>query len=503
MMHDGGHIFSARWVIADAFQCHKDAAIFVRNGRIGDVAPVQDLTARFPEAQVVPGGNTAILPGFVNAHHHCFGVNLLNQGVGDDVLEPWMLATAGTAAISSKISTEYAALRLLKNGVTAVVEACTAGETVALAEAKIREKIGVYNELGMSCAIAPGERWQNHLVHPSGQDQGFLKLLPEHLRKRLKRQHITRTRLKPAEYLDLITRLADENAPVETADVWFGPTAAHWTGQQLLADIANRMRDKGFRAQTHAEESMLQHLSTAAPGEDSAVGQLANAGLLSDRMSLAHMVWAEERDLSRVARMGAHIVCNPSSNLRLRSGVTRAQLMKQLEINLALGMDGTSLAGDDDFFAEMRLARNLYWSADPTEPDLTARDVFDMATMGGARMMGQDHNIGSLQRGKRADFFVIDLDRIQGPWLADTVDPVALLVGSAKSADIKSVYTGGTLAVADGALCDIDEQAVLQNIAEEMQRMPDQRLNAQDYSIVRSSLLRWYDDWLTQRTLGK
>ncbi|WP_027255934.1 amidohydrolase family protein [Leisingera aquimarina] len=497
-MGDTGDIFSACWVIVDTFDSRKDCAIYVRDGRVRGIAPLQDLTSRFPEARVHVGENVAILPGFVNAHHHCFGVNLVNQGISDDLLEPWILATAGAAAISSKTSTEYAALRLLKNGVTAVVDACTPGATAALAEVKIREKIDVYNRLGMSCAIAPGERWQNRLVHPAGQDTDFLASLPQDLREKLEHQHLSRVRMDPATYLGLVVRLAEENATTENADVWFGPVAPHWTGHELLRDIGFAVQHKGLRMQTHAAESLLQHLSAGRPEFQSPVAELAQAGLLNKKLSLAHMVWADDNDLQQVAEMGAHIVCNPSSNLRLRSGIARAPQMMRLGINLALGMDGTSLAGDEDMFAEMRLARNLYWSADPAERDLCAQDVFDMATMGGARQMGMDHNIGSLTEGKRADFMIVSLENLQGPWLSDRADPIELLVSSAKSSDILSVYTSGSLAVYHGKICNRDEQSVFRDIADNMQHAADQRLRAEDYAIVRSALLRWYDDWLTE-----
>jgi len=497
MMGDGGSIFSARWVLVDAFHSRKDCAIHVRDGKIGEIAPLQDLTQRFPAAKVHIGKNVAILPGFVNAHHHCFGVNLVNQSISDDLLEPWIFATAGAAAISTKTSTEYAALRLLKNGVTALVDACTAGETAILAETKIREKLEIYTGLGMSCAVAPGERWQNRIVHPSGQDHAFLADLPEPLRDKLEQQHLARARVNPAEYLDLILRLSEEYAQAETSDVWFGPTAPHWTSPQLLKEIVRALRERGLRMQTHAEESLLQHLTAGRPGYKNTVVELADIGLLGENLSLAHMVWADEYDLREVAEMGAHVVCNPSSNLRLRSGIAPAWKMKRLGINLALGMDGTSLAGDDDMFAEMRLARNLYWPADPLGPGLTAQDVFDMATMGGARLMGMDQCIGSLHAGKRANFIVVSLDRLQGPWLAESVDPVELLVSSAKTADIQSVYVGGSLTVSQGKVCNRNEHDVLENINEEMQRAADQRLSTQDYAIVRSALLRWYDNWLT------
>jgi cytosine/adenosine deaminase-related metal-dependent hydrolase len=289
-----------------------------------------------------------------------------------------------------------------------------------------------------------------------------------------------------------------EYAASEGADVWFGPTSPHWTGQEILRDIAREVRESGQRIHTHAEESRLQHLSVTAPSFQGAIAELGKAGLLSHGLSLAHMVWADEKDLACVAEARAHIVCNPSSNLRLRSGIAPAPLMKRLGINLALGMDGTSLAGDDDMFAEMRLAQSLYWSSDPATPSLTARDVFDMATMGGARLMGMDHSIGSLSVGKRADFVILRLDRLEGPWLAPGIDPVELLVSAAKSTDIQSVFTGGQLAVSHGEAKNCDEQKILQDMTECMQRAADQRLSTSEYAAVKSALQRWYDDWLTK-----
>jgi cytosine/adenosine deaminase-related metal-dependent hydrolase len=498
MTTDGCDIFSARWIIEDAFRSHKGYALYVLDGRIAGLAPLAELKAHFPSARMHSDINTAILPGFVNAHHHCYGVNLINQGIGDDLLEPWIFASAGAADVAPRLATEYAAMRLLKNGVTAVVDPCTAGQTAGIAEAKVRDKIAVYKGLGLSCAIAPGERWHNQLVHPNGQTQSFLTTLPEVLRSKLQRQHVARTRIDPQSYVRLLSHMHGEHAASDCADVWFGPTAPHWTGQETLRDIATEVRKSGQRIHTHAAESRLQHLSATALGFQGAITELGKAGLLTNGLSLAHMVWADEKDLARVVEAQAHIVCNPSSNLRLRSGIAPASLMKRMGINLALGMDGTSLAGDDDMFAEMRLAQSLYWSSDQATSSLTAKDVFDMATMGGARLMGMDQNIGSLSVGKRADFVILRLDRLEGPWLDPGLDPVELLVSSAKSADIESVFTGGQLAVSQGEAINCDEKTILQKITDSMQRAADQRLSASEYAAVRSALLRWYDDWLTK-----
>lgn len=500
MTADGGNIFSARWIIEDAFHSHKDFGLCVLDGRIAGLAPLAELQSRFPNARVHSDTNTAILPGFVNAHHHCYGVNLVNQGIRDDLLEPWIFASAGAADIASRLTTEHAAIRLLKNGVTGVVDACTAGQTATLAEAKIRDKIDAYSRLGLSCAIAPGERWQNQLVHPNGQSQSFLKTLPEGLRRKLQRQHVARARIDPTRFVQLLSRMHGEYRTSDCADVWFGPTAPHWTGQEILRDIAKAARESGQRIHTHAEESRLQHLSATAGRSKGAISQLCEAGLLTDSLSLAHMVWASEKDLARVAEARGHIVCNPSSNLRLRAGIAPAPLMKRMGINLALGMDGTSLAGDDDMFAEMRLAQSLYWSRDSETPSLTAKDVFDMATMGGARLMGMDHSIGSLAVGKRANFVILRLERLEGPWLDPSIDPVELLVSSAKSTDIQSVFTGGQLAVSHGEIKNCDEQKILQNVTDAMQQAADQRLSTSEYHAVKSALLRWYDDWLTKNT---
>ena len=497
MTADGGVIFSARWIIEDAFHSHSDQALYVLDGKIAGLAPLAELQSSYPSAKVYSDANTAILPGFVNAHHHCYGVNLINQGIADDLLEPWIFASAGAADVAPRLSTEYAAMRLLKNGVTAVVDACTAGQAAHIAEAKIKDKIAVYNGLGLCCAIAPGERWHNQLVHPFGQSQSFLNTLPEALRCKLRHQHVARARIEPQSFVRLLSRMHGEYANAESADVWFGPTAPHWTGPQALCDIAEEARKTGQRVHTHAEESRLQHLSAKAGKFRSAIAELDQAGLLSDNLSLAHMVWADEKNLARVTEMRTHIVCNPSSNLRLRSGIAPAPLMKRMGINLALGMDGTSLAGDDDMFAEMRLAQSLYWSSDRATPSLTAKDVFDMATMGGARLMGMDHRIGSLSVGKSADFVVLHLDRLAGPWVDPGIDPVELLVSSAKSTDIQSVFTGGQLAVSQGEAKTCDEKRILQNITDSMQSAADQRLSASEYATVKSALQRWYDDWLT------
>ncbi len=497
-MNNSGDIYSAKYLIVSAFDCREDCAFYVENGKIVDVSHLQNLVSKFPAARVHEFEDAAILPGFVNAHHHCFGVNLVNQGIQDDFLEPWIIASAGAATVSTKTLTEYAAIRLLKNGVTSLVDACTAGETEQAAENKVREKIRIYSSFGMSCAVAPGERWQNRFVHQAQQDLTFLRHLPDAISTKLERDHVTRQRLKPTEYLSLIPRLAEEYATVETANVWFGPTSPHWTGQDMLRRISRAANEHEIQVQSHAEETLLQNLVTGQPGNQKPVNALAATGLLNESLSLAHMVWADDRDLQQVAEAGAHVVCNPSSNLRLRSGTARAWKMKEFGINLGLGLDGTSLSGDDDMFAEMRLARNLYWPKDPRQTSLTSRDVLNMATLGGARLMGSDRRNGSLDPGKRADFILLNLERLRSPWISEITDPIELIVGSAKSSDIISVYVNGSKAVSLGSFCLGDEAEVLHRISEETEHSINRKLSEEEYSTVRSALLRWYDDQLTQ-----
>ena len=141
---DQSFIVSGKWVFQSPDQVSKNASVVVDQGYITDVGPTVQIQKRYAGLEEFGGPEFMVLPGFINAHHHCYGVELTNQAVIDDFLEPWMFAGFGMQPISQRLSTSYSAIRLLKSGVTSVVDMCNTGPNRTMSEISLHEKAEAY-----------------------------------------------------------------------------------------------------------------------------------------------------------------------------------------------------------------------------------------------------------------------------------------------------------------------------------------------------------------------
>lgn len=486
-------LLTGRWVVLSATDVRQDHAVLVRHGRVAKTGPAADMRAAHPGIPEWGGPDCAILPGLINAHHHCYGPELVNQTVTDDFLEPWMFSGPAMAGLSPYASTAYSALRLLRSGVTAVVDMCAAGPSRPVSETRLHEKAAAYRDAGIRAFIAPGERWQNRIVHGSGEEAAFLATLPPGLRTRLLESEARRQKLAPAEYLALIGTLVPQGDGL--LNFWFGPTGPQWTPDGLLQQIAAAAERLDTRIQTHALESHYESIESPRIRGGSVIRHFENTGLLTGRLSLAHAVWATSEDIDRLSRSGTQVSHNPSSNLRLRSGIAPAAAMVGAGVVTAIGMDGTSLAGDEDMFAEMRLALNLNRAPHSMAQSLTAQQVFAMATEHGARLMGREDELGRLLPGFCADAVVLDLRRLLTPWNSAAADPLELIVGRAKADDVRDVLVGGRPVLSGRVCTGIDEQSLMNRVQQEADANPPSSAARQLQRDLRPYLMRWYARW--------
>jgi 5-methylthioadenosine/S-adenosylhomocysteine deaminase len=195
---------------------------------------------------------------------------------------------------------------------------------------------------------------------------------------------------------------------------------------------------------THASESRdeVTIVKERSGGLDN-IAYLASLGLASPRLCAAHCVWVDDREQAILADHSVKVMHCPSSNLKLGSGIAPVAALRARGITVSLGADGAACNNRLDMFEEMRLAAVL--QAARAQPGvLPARDVLWMATRGGARTLGLEHEIGSLEPGKAADLIVVERDR---PHLAPGPDPYSTLVYAARGSDVRTTIVGGELLV--------------------------------------------------------
>jgi 5-methylthioadenosine/S-adenosylhomocysteine deaminase len=439
-------IISARWLV----QTHLDPVlhdhgIVVSNGLISEIMPLAVLKTKYPSADIVGGDRFALMPGFVNAHHHSFGVSSLMRGVPDQVLEPWIVEMSGAPGLPKGLAAKLAAAALLRSGITTTVDMCGG----------ISETARGYRESGIKTILAPGMRAQNLLSQADGEDVQFIASLPVGMQE-MANAMIRKDRPAVRDYIACVSEFVSNFNDHKMTNVWFGPPGPQWCGMEAFGDIVDAAISQDTYIQTHVLESFSEKLESNCSLKKSRVQALADEGLLSPRLSLAHMVWASDSDIEIASQHGVSISHNPSSNLRLRAGIAPLSEFLDANITVGLGLDGTSLNDDDDMFVEIRLAVALHNARVDTKSELSYDDCFGLATMGGAKMIGKMGQVGELTVGASADLILVDLERLEWPWVDPDIEPLNLILARAKRDDVTAVMVDGHWRLWDKQFVDLD-----------------------------------------------
>ncbi len=217
--------------------------------------------------------------------------------------------------------------------------------------------------------------------------------------------------------------------------------------------------------------------------------------MLSPRFSIAHGVWLNEADLAILATTGAAVSHNPGSNLRLRAGIAPLNAMLAAGVTVGLGMDGFALGDDEDMFAEMRLAARLHRTPQFDTPAPSYQDIFHLATMGSAKLMGKGDHIGQLAPGYKADVVLVKGDRLTWPWIAPEANPFDVGFLRAKAMDVDTVLVDGRVVLHNGMPTGFDLAAIGQAIAEELNQGSDRAEYRALVADILPHLHQWYAQW--------
>ena len=403
-----------------------DGSVSVRDGRIAAVGDVPDQ----PHDTVIDARGGYLLPGFIQTHVHL--CQTLFRGFADDMpllewlrLRVWPMEAAHSAS-TLRASVQLAAAELLRTGTTSVLTMETVHDTDVVFEALA--------ELGLRATVGKCMMDSDTEVPRRLQEQ---------------------TRASIDESLALKKRWhGAANGRLRAA---FAPRFAVSCSRDLLEAVASLSASEEALVHTHASENrdeveVVRRLS----GGFSNLEYLADTGLATDRLCAAHCVWVTDSEQELLAERQVKVMHCPGSNLKLGSGIAPVAEMRARGISVSLGADGAACNNRLDIFDEMRLAATLQ-AVRKAPGALPARDVVWMATREGARALGLDAEIGSIETGKKADLVLLDRDR---PHLCPSVDPWSAIVYSARGTDVRTVLVDGDVLVHDFALTRQDAAAV-------------------------------------------
>lgn len=409
------------------------ADVTVRAGRIDAIGRTEarsDGDARPVSVRDCSG--CLVLPGLIQAHVHL--CQTLFRGLADDLpLEDWLVRRIWPLEAAHTEETVYwsallGAAELLLGGTTAILDM----ETVRHTDAAFRalERIGIRAAAGKCLMDA----------HPEGAP------------------------LELAESTD--AALADAEALARRwhgkaggrLRVCFAPRFVPSCSGPLLRAASELAERFDAPLHTHAAETIVERETVLRTTGLEEIAYLDSVGIAGPRAALAHCVWVDAHEMARLARQGTSVVHCPSSNLKLASGVAKVPELLAAGCRVAIGADGAPCNNRLDVFAEMRLAA-LIQKPRLGADALPAGQVLELATLGGARALGLEAEIGSIAPGKRADLVVLDL---REPHLHPVIgDPVSLIVYAARASDVRDVFVAGRPVVLGHELVTIPVEDVV------------------------------------------
>jgi 5-methylthioadenosine/S-adenosylhomocysteine deaminase len=407
-MIDVDTLLHCRWVVPVVPRglVLENHAVAIDGGKIVAVLPGEVAAGRYRGREVVHLARHALTPGLVNAHTHA-AMTLL-RGVGDDLPLMRWLAQRIWPLEKALVSPEFvydggrlAALEMLRSGTTC------ASDMYFYPEASVR----AFRALGMRFVAG---------IIAIEFPTAYAADAEDYLRKGLAARDDFRND-------SLVSFTLAPHAPYTVSD----------TTLQRIAMLADEL---DLPIHTHVHETDDEIRQSVDQHGCRPMARLDRLGLVSERLIAVHAVHLDDAEIGLLADRGASIAHCPASNLKLGSGIAPIARAAAAGVNLALGTDGAASNNRVDMLSELRLAALLAKGAAGDASVLPAPDVLDAATLGGARALGLQRQIGSIEPGKEADLVAFDLAL---PETQPLYDVISHLVYSAGREQVSEVWVGG------------------------------------------------------------
>jgi 5-methylthioadenosine/S-adenosylhomocysteine deaminase len=426
-------VVTAKWVVTmdPARRVIEDGAVAVVGNRIAAVGPRAEIEKRFTARRHLDRPNAALIPGLVNTHTHA--AMSLYRGIADDLaLQEWLekfifpAEAKNTDAEFVRWGTRLAALEMLLSGTTTFCDMYYFEEVVAEAT----KEAGMRGVLGQTVIgfPAPDAKTPQDALE---RTDAFLK------------QYANDALITPAV------------AP-----------HAIYTNSEVTLKAARALANRhGKPLVIHLSETKRENTDAVAKRRMSPTRALDAMGLFTGGLTVAaHGVWLDDRDIAILKRRGVGVAHCPSSNMKLASGVAPVVQLLAAGVAVGLGPDGPAGSNNDfSMMEEMDLAGKLAKVTTNDPRALPASTLLEMATLGGARVLGLEKSIGSLETGKLADMVHVALNR---PHSTPVYNVYSTLVYAAKGEDVLDVMINGKIVVRGRNVLTLDREAILVKAAE-------------------------------------
>lgn len=439
-------IFNAHILtINNKMESFRRGYIIIKNSEIIDIGSMDEFHANYNKKidvkEEIDAKGDLVFPGFVNAHGH-FAMTLF-RGIADDLpLMKWLKEyiwpiEAKLQKQDCYVGTQLAAIEMIQGGTTTACDMYF-NEDQSL---KALEEIGFRGVLG------------HGMIDFGNEKKG--------------KQEISEAK----KFIELV-----KNAKL--CSVIVSPHATNTCSDELLIAAKKLADENKLPLQIHLAETKDEVDEVKKKKNCTPTKHLNNLGFLCENLVAGHCVWLNAEDIKLLKEKNVKISHNPSSNLKLGSGIFNYQDLAKSEITIALGTDGASSNNNLSMIEELRLASLLHKGVNTNPEILPASEAIRMATINGAKALGLENEIGSLEIGKKADLVILNT-RMSNVWPPH--DPYSLIAYCANDSNVKTTIINGQIVLKDRQLMTIDSGEVLSSAKESLVQIMN-RANLKQYN---------------------
>lgn len=419
-------LVKARWIIpvVPENRILENCALAIHQGKILAITPSDGVEQRYAAREIINLASHVLIPGLVNAHGHA-AMSLLRGYADDQPLHTWLndhIWPAESRWVSEDFvrdGTELAIAEMIKTGTTCFADMYFYPDQAAQAclDAKIR------------CQLA-----FPILDFPTAWGNG------------------------PDDYLSKGLSLHDTFRSNHLVNIAFGPHAPYTVSDAPLQKIAILAHEMDMPVHIHLHETAQEVSDSIRQYGCRPTQRLMDLGLLSPLTQTVHMTQIDDSDISLLQTSGAHVIHCPESNLKLASGFCPIDRLLKAGVNVALGTDGAASNNDLDLFSEIKTAALLAKAVAGDASALGAHAALRMATLNGAKALGMDECVGSLEVGKSADITAINLGELA---MQPVYNPASQLVYTNAGQAVTHVWVEGKCLLKDRELQTLNEREIL------------------------------------------
>ena len=401
----------------------ENGGVAIKSGRIIAIGGTNEIDRTYAAREVVNASGKVVIPGLINGHTHV--PMTLFRGLADDLdLQEWLTKYIFPAEARNvtedfvRVGTRLGLAEMIRSGTTTYCDMYYFEDAIADETFKAGMR-GVLGETVIDFPVADNK-----------------------------------TNAEAMAYVEKFVSQWKGNSLIVPA---IAPHAPYTVSEEHLKAIRAFSDRTGAPIVTHISETKREVDNSLKAKGATPIDYLNRIGFLNNRVIAAHVVWPSEEELNLLKRLGVGVVHNPQSNMKLASGVAPVPEMLKRDLQVGLGTDGAASNNDLNLWEEMDTAAKLHKVISKDPKVISAEEAFEMATIRGARALHLEHEIGSIEKGKRADLVVVDLDDLnQTPYYNIYSD----LVYATKAADVRTVIIEGRVVLRDHRLLTLNEETI-------------------------------------------